>query len=296
MAGKRTTWNDNTTKRLVDICIDEKANGCSKFDWAKIAKNLSVQTQMNFVPRQVSNHYHDLKDKYKGWVDLRSIMSGIGFDPKTGAVRPEETHLERWKSFEEKHRKYAHMLAKKGLPNADDLERLFAGRTVHGERGFSTAMARTKMVNDLFGEGEEEGEKVGAEDGVGPNIYSDSDVSGEKSNTHIGPPTSSKKRKVSQIMGNKMTQPNLDTILEFLYKTAPTTNVNKTEMVSFALREMEVSKKRGDKYFVVAMKYLGEGNNSDIFLALENDNQKWIFLDDGMNINDTCYIPLYEDE
>ncbi|KAL6558242.1 hypothetical protein OROMI_018592 [Orobanche minor] len=93
-----------------------------------------------------------------------------------------------------------------------------------------------------------------------------------------------------------MTQPNLDTILEFLYKTAPTTNVNKTEMVSFALREMEVSKKQGDKYFVAAMKYLGEGNNSDIFLALENDNQKWIVLDDGMNIDDTCNIPLYEDE
>ncbi|KAL6547121.1 hypothetical protein OROMI_022842 [Orobanche minor] len=51
-------------------------------------------------------------------------------------------------------------------------------------------------------------------------------------------------------------------------------------MVSFSLREMEVSKKQGDKYFVAAMKYLGEGTNVDIFLALENDNQKWIFLDD----------------
>ncbi|KAL6588137.1 hypothetical protein OROMI_001115 [Orobanche minor] len=192
MARKRTTWNDNTTKRLVDICIDEKENGCSKFDWAKTAKNLSVQTQMNFVLRQVSNHYHDLKDKYKDWLDLRSIMNGIGFDPKTGAVRPEEAHLERWKSFEEKYRKYAHKLAKKGLPNVDDLERLFAGRTAHGERGFSTAMARTIMVNDLFGEGE--GEKVGAEDEVDPNISSDGDVSGEKNSTHLGPPTGSKKK------------------------------------------------------------------------------------------------------
>lgn len=101
MAGKRTTWNDSITKKLVDICIDEKENGSSKFDWNKIAKNLSVQTQMNFGVRQVSNHYNDLKEKYKGWVSLRSIASGIGFDPKTGAIRPEETHLERWKSFEE---------------------------------------------------------------------------------------------------------------------------------------------------------------------------------------------------
>ncbi|KAL6547122.1 hypothetical protein OROMI_022843 [Orobanche minor] len=120
-------------------------------------------------------------------------MSGIGFDPKTGAVRPEETHLERWKPFEEKHSKYDHMLANKGLPNIDDLERLFAGRTAHGERGFSTAIARTKMVNHLFGEGERE--KVGADDEVDPNVFSDGDVSGEKSSTHLGPPTSSKKKR-----------------------------------------------------------------------------------------------------
>ncbi|KAL6547500.1 hypothetical protein OROMI_023221 [Orobanche minor] len=29
-------------------------------------------------------------------------MTGIGIDPKTNAIRVEETHLERWKSFEEK--------------------------------------------------------------------------------------------------------------------------------------------------------------------------------------------------
>ncbi|KAL6496334.1 hypothetical protein OROGR_029592 [Orobanche gracilis] len=45
-------------------------------------------------------------------------------------------------------------------------------------------------------------------------------------------------------------------------------------MVSFALREMGVSKERGDKYFVDAMRYLGEGNHGDIFLALENDTHK----------------------
>ncbi|KAL6585531.1 hypothetical protein OROMI_002175 [Orobanche minor] len=303
MTGKRATWNDNTSKRLVDICIDEKENGSSKFDWGKIAKNLSVQTSMNFGTKQVTNHYNDLKDKYKAWVELRQIMSGIGFHPITGAVSPHETHLERWQAFEEKHRKHANMLAKKGLPNAEDLERLFAGRTATGERGFSTAMARSKVVNDLFGEGEGAGEEDGergvdSEDELDQNVNSHSDVSGEKNSSSIGPPSISRKRKVSEVVENKMPQANLDKVLDFLYKTTPTTttNVNKTEMVSFALREMEVSKERGDKYFVVAMRYLSEGNNGDIFLALENVNQKWIFLDEGMDPKDTCYIPRHSDE
>ncbi|KAL6549965.1 hypothetical protein OROMI_020453 [Orobanche minor] len=66
------------------------------------------------------------------------------------------------------------------------------------------------------------------------------DLTGEKNSSSIGPPAISRKRK----------------------------------MISFALREMEVSKERGDKYFVVAMRYLSEGNNGDISLALENVNQK----------------------
>ncbi|KAL6543239.1 hypothetical protein OROHE_010759 [Orobanche hederae] len=75
------------------------------------------------------------------------------------------------------------MLAKKGLPNAEDLERLFAGRTATGEREFSTAMARSKVMNDLFGEGEGEGEGeedgergVDSEDELDQNVNSHSDV------------------------------------------------------------------------------------------------------------------------
>lgn len=190
------------------------------------------------------------------------------------------------------------MLVKKGLQNVDELERLFAGKTAHGERGFSTAMARTKMVNDLFEGGEGEAERVVEDnvDGADPNVYSDCEVLGEKNPTNLGTTTSSRKRKASEVVENKKTQPNLDTVLDLLYKSVTAPDVNKIKTVSLALREMGVSKERGDRYFVAAMRYLGEGNNGDIFLALENDNQKWMFLDEGMNQDDTCYIPRYEDE
>ncbi|KAL6530093.1 hypothetical protein OROMI_028738 [Orobanche minor] len=46
---------------------------------------------MTFVARQVQNHYSDLKDKYKGWVELRTIMSGIGIHPETNVIRVKET-------------------------------------------------------------------------------------------------------------------------------------------------------------------------------------------------------------
>ncbi|KAL6558743.1 hypothetical protein OROMI_019093 [Orobanche minor] len=256
MTGKRFCWSDNITKRLLDICIDEKENGCSKFDWQKIAQDLSVQTQMTFVARQVQNHYLDLKDKYKGWVELRTTMSGIGIHPETIAIRVEETHLESWNAFVEKHRRYAHMFVKKGLPNIEDLDMLFAGKTANGERGFSTAMARSKRVMDF------------------------DNLDGKGVNVGIEKLTSTRKRKnkdgADQVVENKQKPPTIDSVLEFLSKTVASPNVSKTKRVSFALRDMGVSKDRGDRYFVDATRYLGEGNNGDIFPALENDTQKWI--------------------
>ncbi|KAL6533678.1 hypothetical protein OROHE_013511 [Orobanche hederae] len=267
---KRATWNDNTTKKLLDICIDENSTGSSKFDWGKIAKNLIVQTEMPFVAKQVQNHFEDLKVKYKGWVELKNMSSGIAFNPNTNAVQVEETHLERWNNFKEKHRKYANMLVKKGLQHVNELEKLFAGKSAHGERGFSTAMAGAMRVNGSVEGGEEESVgavnemEIDANDAV-VDKRKDACTTGEQYST---PP---RKRKLQKIVE---AQDTIDTVLELLTKVVPAPSVNKTEMVSFALREMGVSKERGDIYFVQAMKYLGEGNNGDIFMALENDNQK----------------------
>ncbi|KAL6539711.1 hypothetical protein OROHE_011482 [Orobanche hederae] len=305
--GKRFCWSDNITKRLLDICIDEKENGCSKFDWQKIAQNLSVQTQMTFVARQVQNHYSDLKNKYKSWVELRTIMSGIRIHPETNAIRVEVTHLEHWNAFVEKHRRYAHMLVKKGLTNIEDLEMLFAGKTANGERGFSTAMARNKRVMDLSGGGERE--RIGVddedegedEDEVERSFYSNSDnLDGKGVNVGIEKLTSTRKRKnkdgADQVVENEKKSPTIDLVLEFLSKTVASPNVSKTERVSFTLCEMGVLKDRRDRYFVDAMRYLGEGNNDDIFLALENVTQKWIFLEDGIAPCETSYNPTFLNE
>ncbi|KAL6546368.1 hypothetical protein OROMI_022089 [Orobanche minor] len=220
---------------------------------------------MPFVAKQVQNHFEDLKVKYKGWVELKNMSSGIAFNPNINAVQ-----VRRWNNFKEKHRKYANMLVKKGPQHVNELEKLFAGKSAHGERGFSTAMAGAMRVNGSVEGGEEESVgavnemEIDANDAV-VDKRKDACTTGEQCST---PP---RKRKLQKITEAEDT---IDTVLELLTKVVPAPSVNKTEMVSFALREMGVSKERGDIYFVQAMKYLGEGNNGDIFMALENDNQK----------------------
>ncbi|KAL6581914.1 hypothetical protein OROMI_005928 [Orobanche minor] len=186
------------------------------------------------------------------------------------------------------------MLVKKGLPNIEDLDRLFARKTANGERGFSTAMARNKRVMDLSGSGE--GERIGAddedEDEVERSFYSNSDnLDGKGVNVGIEKLTSTRKRKNKyggdKVVENKKKPSTKDSVFKFLSKTVASPNITKTERVNFALREMGVSKDRGNIYFVDAMRYLGEGNNCDIFLALENDTQKWIFLEDGIALCET---------
>ncbi|KAL6571423.1 hypothetical protein OROHE_003066 [Orobanche hederae] len=89
MTGNRFCWSDNITKRLLDICIDEKENGYNKFDWQKLAQNLSVQAQMTFVARQVQNHYSDLKDKYKGMDDdVRRACMIVGLEQMRRLLQP----------------------------------------------------------------------------------------------------------------------------------------------------------------------------------------------------------------
>ncbi|KAL6547430.1 hypothetical protein OROMI_023151 [Orobanche minor] len=84
---------------------------------------------MPFVAKQVQNHFENLKVKYKDWC---------------------------WNNFKDKHRKYAN----KGLQHVNELEKLFARKSAHGERGFSTAMAGAMRVNGSVEGGEEE--SVGA--------------------------------------------------------------------------------------------------------------------------------------
>ncbi|KAL6519558.1 hypothetical protein OROHE_017378 [Orobanche hederae] len=153
-------------------------------------------------------------------------------------------------------------------------------------------MAGAMRVNGSVEGGEEESVgavnemEIDANDVVVDKLK-DSCTTGEQSSTPR------RKRKLQKITEAEDT---IDTVLELLTKVVPATSVNKTEMVSFALREMGVSKERGDIYFVQAMKYLGEGNNGDILMALENDNQKWYFLDAGITPHDNYYKPSFFEE
>ncbi|KAL6513537.1 hypothetical protein OROGR_021023 [Orobanche gracilis] len=120
----RITWTDETSKKLIEILVNENNRGVSKRTWTNIAKNFNAQTQLCASATQVRNHYTDLKEKYKCWEDLQSL-SGVAFNPITREVDVQERSLERYNVFLEKYPKYGSVLSKKGLPNRDLLTALF---------------------------------------------------------------------------------------------------------------------------------------------------------------------------
>lgn len=94
----RMCWSDENSRKLLKILNEEKDRGVSKFNWNHIAKNFNAQTSLAATHKQISNHYSELKDKYKAWEQLQSL-SGISYNPITKEVDVEERSTERYKAF-----------------------------------------------------------------------------------------------------------------------------------------------------------------------------------------------------
>ncbi|CAH9129538.1 unnamed protein product [Cuscuta epithymum] len=287
---KRTPWNDTTTTTFLKICAEEKAKGNTKYDWNKIVNNLHVQTGVLFYCKKARNHFSELKDKYKAWVDLQNC-TGINFDPVTGEVQVEERSLDRWKAYQEKHKRHGAAVAKKQMPYLQYLEALFQGQTAHGVRGSSPASARTTpilksnvAVQKTQNINTEESFDTGS-DSSDENESHDT-VYGEKSDSPIMVDQSSastKKRKgknnVDESLARKRGE--IDRCLEIV-KLASAKEQSVIEKVAKLLDEMEVDKKYGDQYYVDAMTFLSEGNKGEVFVTLRSENQRWMFLQKGV--------------
>lgn len=99
----RYEWNDDNSKKLLVILVEEKDRGVSKFIWSNIANVFNAQTsggkeENKVTGKQVNNRYGDLKNMFKAWEELQK-MSGIAINPYTKSVDVEEKSLERWKSY-----------------------------------------------------------------------------------------------------------------------------------------------------------------------------------------------------
>ncbi|XP_065878482.1 uncharacterized protein [Euphorbia lathyris] len=231
-------------------------------------------------------------------------LSGIAYDPRTGSVDVQEKSLERWHAYLQ-NSKHGLALAKKELANLDLLHRVFGGQTAHGVGGnFAPAIAKvdsylTKNVEDLTindeeGSGDSETDKNEHNDVVFPSATES--ISPPKSAVQkVSRPTSSKRKSEESITRAefKRRQTSFDTVIQLLSSScvASSSSTSKAQMVSDTLSSMGVPETRGDQYFVTAVRYLNEEKYADSFLALRNDNQRWIFLKD-IGLDGTMDYPL----
>lgn len=179
--------------------------------------------------------------------------------------------------------------------NIDELSKLFDGKSAHGVGGFfSSAMGKgpsylARDVEDLLidvGDGDAE---VG-DDNNGDNEEQVNLTPGDLTPTPMSVPEkvsrkTTNKRKCEDAFDieNKRRQASFDKVISLLSAAAappvaPSTGLTKSERICEELTRMGIAEKFGDDYFVSAIRYLGDAKHADNFLALKNDNQKFIYM------------------
>lgn len=192
-------------------------------------------------------------------------------------------------SFIQRNRKYGLKIIKQGLPNTDLLCQLFDGKMAHGVGGcFSPAMGKgssylTNNLDTLNIIDESSGDNEVEDDNDIPQL----NVSGGESGSPPRPVArkvagkNSYKRKIeesSYSIENKRRQDSFDSVIKLLASSGSSNAPSRAQLVSAELTRLEVAEKNGDEYFVQAIRYLSDEKHADNFLALQNDNQKWIYL------------------
>ncbi|KAK9756381.1 hypothetical protein RND81_01G093000, partial [Saponaria officinalis] len=247
----RISWSDTNSRKLLNIIVEEKNKGVSKYNWANIAKIFNAQTGFSATGKQVQNHYTDMKEKYKCWEELQSL-TGISYDPKTGELDVAEKSLERYKAFLE----YGKKLTTQKLENLDQLSILFFGKSAHGVGGcFSPSMRKgpsylAKNTEDLtVGEGRAD---IGLNKEDDDRVYlsGDENKSPPRSASQNEPQPSSLKRKSEEIVDYdelKRRQTSFDSVIKLLSTSCGSSRgPSKSQMVSEELVRMEVAEKYGD--------------------------------------------------
>ncbi|XP_010686113.1 uncharacterized protein LOC104900395 [Beta vulgaris subsp. vulgaris] len=95
---ERTLWTPKTTETFLDLCLENKNGGNTKYDWDTIKILLNAQTGENFEKKVVENYYNDCRNRFKAWYELKTKWTGIGWDENTGCPTI-DPHDEKWKAF-----------------------------------------------------------------------------------------------------------------------------------------------------------------------------------------------------
>lgn len=176
------------------------------------------------------------------------------------------------------------------------MSKLFDGKSAHGVGGcFSPAMAKgasylSRNIEDLTIDKDDEHNEFQ------DSMSCDEDKSPPSPVNQKNSMRTTRKRQIEDSLSSderKRRETSFDSVIQLLSgagigsSSKPTT----AQMVSEELSKMKVAEESGDAYFVSAVKYLSGEAHANIFLALQNDNQKRVYL--RMMDVDPLFIRLY---
>jgi len=81
---KSHNWTNKEDKKLLDMLLEQKAQGATQFEWSVVKALLKVQG-INRDAIQIRNHYNDTVKKLKAWEWLIG-QKGVGVNLVIGAV------------------------------------------------------------------------------------------------------------------------------------------------------------------------------------------------------------------
>ncbi|XP_004986659.1 uncharacterized protein LOC101763124 [Setaria italica] len=95
----RASWDEPTTKFLLDLCIEQKnqlnwSDRClTKLGWRNVHSRFVAETRLQLGTKQLQNKLSNLRRQFFGWQALQT-SSGLGRDTQTGGVSADATYWE----------------------------------------------------------------------------------------------------------------------------------------------------------------------------------------------------------
>ncbi|XP_050373037.1 L10-interacting MYB domain-containing protein-like [Argentina anserina] len=150
---EQASWNENLVEVFVDLCIKEvhknskSGSHFSSNGWKTIVKCFVEQTGKDYTRKQLKNKWDSLKGDWKLWKTLKSVKTGLGWNPILNTIDADE---EFWR---EQIGEYARFRKKGISPEFEaKLDQLFLGTTATGKHAW--APSSTLLIPDSPEEGD----------------------------------------------------------------------------------------------------------------------------------------------
>ncbi|KAL2934934.1 Isoleucine--tRNA ligase [Bienertia sinuspersici] len=283
---ERITWTNKAIETFLDLCLETKNSGCSKYDWDTITLRLNAQMGKNFEKKAVENLFSDCKSKFKAWYELKTKWTGIGWN---------ELHKGRPSAF-----------LKRPLPFEQEMHNLFAGSFATG----NMAWANNSSGLSLFDKGkmvEAEEELAEFDNGelTSDKKYDNEDEdAGSKSLVKILYGKKRKSSDVGQASSKRSVTEDLETCMDGLRKniqlgssiaqSSPSSSLY--ERLISTLQDITEVKEHGKTFILDCLDFLLQPEkNGELWLALPDNEYRLIYLRKKVRFPDDFYRPQFDD-